>query len=66
DDPKAQIFHAGTKTNNGKITANGGRVLNITARGESLQEAQTRAYDLIEKINWPSGFYRKDIGWRAL
>ncbi|MCF6305497.1 MAG: phosphoribosylamine--glycine ligase, partial [Rhodobacteraceae bacterium] len=42
DDPKAQIFHAGTKTNNGKITANGGRVLNITARGESLQEAQTR------------------------
>jgi len=66
DDPKARIFHAGTKLVDGKITANGGRVLNITTRGDTLTEAQTRAYALIKKINWPDGFYRKDIGWRAL
>ncbi len=66
NDPKAQIFHAGTKLVDGKITANGGRVLNITARGDTLQEAHDRAYALVEKINWSEGFYRKDIGWRAL
>ncbi|MBL4808420.1 MAG: phosphoribosylamine--glycine ligase [Rhodobacteraceae bacterium] len=66
DDPKAQIFHAGTKEIDGKITANGGRVLNITTRGDTLAEAHERAYALIKKINWPEGFYRKDIGWRAL
>ncbi len=66
NDPKAQIFHAGTRLIDGKTTANGGRVLNITARGDTLAEAHKRAYHLIEKIDWPQGFYRKDIGWRAL
>ncbi len=61
-----QIFHAGTKSDGGAVLSNGGRVLNITARGDSLQEARDRAYATIEKIDWPGGFYRKDIGWRAL
>lgn len=65
-DPNTQIFHAGTKMIDGKITANGGRVLNVTARGETLSEARARAYSLIDKIDWPGGFHRTDIGWRAL
>lgn len=60
------VFHAGTKLIDGKITANGGRVLNVTARGASLQEARDRAYAMIDKIDWPEGFNRNDIGWRAL
>ncbi len=51
---------------NGKIVANGGRVLNITTRAETLIKAQKNAYEMIETIDWPEGFYRKDIGWRAL
>ena len=51
---------------NGKIVANGGRVLNITTRAETLIEAQKSAYEMIANIDWPEGFYRKDIGWRAL
>ena len=66
NDPAVQIFHAGTKHINGAITANGGRVLNITARGETLQQARDRAYALVDEIDWPQGFYRTDIGWRAL
>jgi len=46
--------------------ANGGRVLNVTARGETLAEAQARAYAMVNSIDWPEGFYRRDIGWRAL
>ena len=65
-DSKNMVFHAGTKEIEGKVTANGGRVLNVTARGETLQEARDRAYDLADAIDWPEGFYRKDIGWRAL
>ncbi|MEL6584969.1 MAG: phosphoribosylamine--glycine ligase [Pseudomonadota bacterium] len=65
-DPLVQIFHAGTAEKDGKIVANGGRVLNITARGATLEEARARAYRVIAKIDWPSGFYRKDIAWRAL
>ena len=62
-----QIFHAGTKEeDNSSLIANGGRVLNITARGGSLLEARDRAYRTVEKIDWPEGFYRKDIGWRAV
>jgi len=61
-----QIFHAGTKRDNSSLIANGGRVLNITARGSSLLEARDRAYKTVEKIDWPEGFYRSDIGWRAL
>ena len=59
-------FHAGTEKENGNIISNGGRVLNITARSETLVEAQKNAYEIIEIIDWPEGFYRKDIGWRAL
>jgi len=66
DNPFVEIFHAGTKISNEKTTVNGGRVLAITARGDTLQQARTRAYATIENIDWPGGFYRKDIGWRAL
>ncbi len=60
------VFHAGTAEQGGAIVANGGRVLNVTARGNDLGEARTRAYAMIEKINWPDGYYRRDIGWRAM
>ncbi|PYC48820.1 phosphoribosylamine--glycine ligase [Litorivita pollutaquae] len=59
-------FHAGTAKKDGKIVSAGGRVLNITARGASLKEAQKAAYDMIDAIDWPEGFCRRDIGWRAL
>ncbi|MAS86580.1 MAG: phosphoribosylamine--glycine ligase [Micavibrio sp.] len=63
---EAIIFHAGTKEENGKILANGGRVLNICATGTTLAEARECVYDAIEQIDWPEGFYRSDIGWQAL
>ena len=66
EDSKNMVFHAGTTEVDGKITAAGGRVLNVTARGDSLQEARDRAYAMIEGIDWPEGFNRSDIGWRAL
>lgn len=59
-------FHAGTLERDGSILANGGRVLNVTARGASLAEAQERAYAMVDRIDWPEGFCRRDIGWRAL
>lgn len=59
-------FHAGTAQKDGVIIANGGRVLNITARGATLAEAHEAAYDMLDKIDWPEGFSRSDIGWRAL
>lgn len=59
-------FHAGTKRENGVVTAVGGRVLALTARGDSLQEARDRAYALVARVDWPEGFNRSDIGWRAL
>jgi len=65
-DSKNMVFHAGTGTKDGALVATGGRVLNITARGDSLQEARDRAYAMIDEINWPQGFNRSDIGWRAL
>ena len=58
----AFVFHAGTVRDKKKILANGGRVLGITAVGETLAKAQEKAYSEIAKINWPQGFYRKDIG----
>ncbi len=61
-----EIFHAGTKADGGKILANGGRVLNISAVGKTVREAQARAYEAIARIRWPDGFYRHDIGWRAV
>ncbi|KAB6717471.1 MULTISPECIES: phosphoribosylamine--glycine ligase [Roseobacteraceae] len=66
EDSKNMVFHAGTALKDGVIVAVGGRVLNVTARGESLKEARDRAYAMIEAIEWPGGFNRTDIGWRAL
>lgn len=66
EDSAHMVFHAGTKADGGRILANGGRVLNVTARGDSLAQAQTRAYTMVDQIDWPEGFYRRDIGWRAL
>ncbi len=65
-DPMVQIFHAGTRVDGEQVRANGGRVLGVTARGATLQQAQQRAYAYVGKIDWPDGFYRKDIAWRAL
>jgi phosphoribosylamine--glycine ligase len=61
-----EIFHAGTKADGNKILANGGRVLNISARGKTVAEAQARAYQAVDRIDWPDGFCRRDIGWRAI
>jgi phosphoribosylamine--glycine ligase len=61
-----EIFHAGTKSEGGKILANGGRVLNVSARGKTVREAQARAYAAVDRIKWPDGFCRRDIGWRAV
>jgi phosphoribosylamine--glycine ligase len=61
-----QIFHAGTRREEDRLLAHGGRVLNVTARGRTVAEAQARAYDAASRIDWPGGFYRHDIGWRAI
>lgn len=61
-----EIFHAGTKANGAAILSNGGRVLNITASGKTVSEAQRRAYEAIGRIKWPEGFCRRDIGWQAV
>ena len=61
-----EIFHAGTKNKNNKIVTSGGRVLNINGYGKNLVDAKEKAYNLVNKINWPGYYYRKDIGWRAL
>jgi phosphoribosylamine---glycine ligase len=61
-----EIFHADTKADGARILANGGRVLNVCALGKSLREAQSSAYEAIARIQWPDGFYRRDIGWRAM
>ena len=61
-----QIFHAGTYQKKNKIYSNGGRVLNITSSSESLIKARDKSIQNINKINWLDGFYRKDIGWRAI
>ncbi len=60
------VFHAGTSMQDGRLVASGGRVLNVTARGASLREAQTRAYEAAGRIVWSDGFYRRDIGHRAI
>jgi phosphoribosylamine---glycine ligase len=61
-----EIFHAGTKAKDGKILSNGGRVLNVCATGKSVSEAQQRAYAAVDRIKWPEGFCRRDIGWQAV
>jgi len=60
------IYHAGTKRDGDRLLANGGRVLNITGMGSTIAEAREAAYGAITRIDWPGGFYRRDIGWRAL
>jgi len=60
------VFHAGTKREGARVLANGGRVLNITATGKTAAEARDRAYAAVAEIDWPQGFYRSDIGWRAI
>ena len=60
------IFHAGTQEKEGKLVANGGRVLNVVALGKSVSEAQARAYAAVDLIDWPGGFCRRDIGWQAV
>lgn len=61
-----EIFQAGTISKDGTILANGGRVLNICASGKTVTEAQRRAYEAVERIKWPDGFCRRDIGWQAV
>jgi phosphoribosylamine--glycine ligase len=61
-----QIFHAGTVAEGGRILANGGRVLDVSALGKTVGAAQMRAYQAIDRIRWPDGFCRRDIGLRAV
>jgi phosphoribosylamine--glycine ligase len=60
------VFHAGTKADGARMLSNGGRVLGVTARAPSVAEARARAYEAVDAIDWPDGFYRRDIAWRAL
>jgi len=62
----AMVFHAGTKADGDRVLANGGRVLNVTATGTTIAEAQKNAYAAVDAIDWPGGFCRRDIGWRAV
>ena len=66
DDPRVKIFHAGTRTADGRLVSDGGRVLDATARAASLAEARALAYAALDGVAWPGGFCRRDIGWRAL
>ena len=66
EDSFNMVFHAGTSAKKGRVVATGGRVLNVTARGATLAEAHKRAYEMVDAIDWPGGFFRRDIGWRAL
>ncbi|TYC62361.1 phosphoribosylamine--glycine ligase [Rhodobacterales bacterium] len=61
-----EVFHAGTRSEGGNLLANGGRVLNVTALGATVADAQRKAYEAVAKIDWPEGFCRTDIGWRAI
>jgi phosphoribosylamine--glycine ligase len=63
---EAKVFHAGTALSNGKLVATGGRVLNVTAFGKTVSEAQARAYELLDQVKWENGFCRRDIGWQAI
>jgi phosphoribosylamine---glycine ligase len=64
--PDVKIFHAGTRAEDGRILADGGRVLGVTASGSDAAAAQRRAYEAVDRIDWPEGFCRRDIGWRAI
>jgi phosphoribosylamine--glycine ligase len=62
----AKVFHAGTALKDGALVATGGRVLNVTATGKTVGEAQSQAYALLDKVEWDNGFCRRDIGWQAI
>ena len=65
--PGVKVFHAGTDLDSeGNVVASGGRVLADTAKGKDVEEARERAYMAVQEIKWPGGFFRSDIGWRAL
>ena len=66
EDSKHMVFHAGTARRDGALVAVGGRVLNVTARGATLAEARDATYAMVDAIDWPEGFCRRDIGWRGL
>jgi phosphoribosylamine--glycine ligase len=66
DAERAKVFHAGTAMRDGQLVATGGRVLNVTATGASVGEAQKRAYALVDQVRWDNGFCRRDIGWQAI
>jgi len=66
DSETLQVFHAGTRRDGARLLAIGGRVLNVTALGQTVREAQQRAYAGVDTIDWPSGFCRRDIGWREI
>ena len=66
EDSRHMTFHAGTTATDGQIIATGGRVLTLTARADTLAQARTDAYAMIDAVRWPEGFCRRDIGWRAL
>jgi phosphoribosylamine--glycine ligase len=61
-----EIFHAGTAERDGQLVADGGRVLNVAALGRTVSEAREKAYAAVDRIDWPGGFCRRDIGWRAV
>jgi len=61
-----EVFHAGTAREGGRLIATGGRVLGVTARAQTVGEAHRRAYAAVARIDWPEGYYRSDIGWRAI
>jgi phosphoribosylamine--glycine ligase len=65
-EPDVLVFHAGTALEGDRLVAAGGRVLNVTALGRTAAEAQERAYRAVAAIDWPQGFCRRDIGWRAV
>ena len=64
--PDTKVFHAGTTLKDGEVVTSGGRVLCVTALGESVAEAQKKAYERLRTIHWPDAFWRTDIGWRAI
>jgi phosphoribosylamine--glycine ligase len=66
EDSSHLVFHAGTRADGAALRAAGGRVLTVTARGTTLAEARDRAYAMVDRVDWPEGFCRRDIGWRAL
>ena len=66
DTADAKVFHAGTALKDGALVATGGRVLNVTAMGETTGAAQRAAYEAVDKVRWENGFCRRDIGWRAI